>query len=240
MIELNELETARFGICAGTLIDNSARPDEIESAARRMGVQMLTTRIDVGTLSQVHDFERAGYQLMDTLIYYRQPAVAFTSARIDHAEVRLRMADPSDAHEVAKVAQRSFMGYIGHYHADPRLDRGAADAAYVEWAETSTINVSYNTPVLVGEVDTKIVCFLTMRRNSVSENEVVLNAVDPEYQGRGLYSALLRKSLSHSAEVGASQVITSTQINNYAVQRVWCRHGFSPYRGIYTFHKWFD
>lgn len=36
------------------------------------------------------------------------------------------------------------------------------------------------------------------------------------------------------------EMVVSTQITNLAVQKVWVRLGFEPYRFYYTFHKWFD
>jgi hypothetical protein len=35
-------------------------------------------------------------------------------------------------------------------------------------------------------------------------------------------------------------MITSTQLNNYAPQKIWSRLGFRHERSIYTFHKWWD
>lgn len=238
-IELNSLETIRFGIVSAKVVEVTASPEAIAAAAHAKGVQMLTVRVDVSDLPRVHALEAAGYQLMDTLVYYSRDLAELPSARQLAEGVMLRQATPEDAASVARLAREAFAGYMGHYHADPRLHDTAADAAYVEWAETSTEQVSPDAPVLLAEISQTVTGFLTLRRNSPDEMEIVLNAVGPESQDKGLYTALVAASLPLSREAGAKRIITSTQINNYAVQRVWSRFGFVHYRSCYTLHKWF-
>jgi RimJ/RimL family protein N-acetyltransferase len=56
----------------------------------------------------------------------------------------------------------------------------------------------------------------------------------------GVYSSLFEQSKYSLAEIGAKRIIISTQINNYAVQKVWARSGFVHEQSYYTFHKWYD
>jgi len=116
----------------------------------------------------------------------------------------------------------------------------AADAAYVEWAETSVTGQSVDRPVLIGLRDGQIRGFLTLRRNSDEEVEIVLNAVHPSAQRGGLYAALIVRARHEARAMGAVRMIVSTQITNAAVQRVWARKGFVFDRALHTFHKWFD
>ena len=153
--------------------------------------------------------------------------------------VACRLAVPEDAAAVAEVARAAFTGYLGHYHADPRLDSVAADAAYVEWAETATLSSSPTVPVLLAETSGQVVGFLALRTNGSAEMEMVLNAVDPAYQGQGVYRTLVGQALALAELRGCSRMLTSTQINNYAVQRVWAKYGFVHVRSFYTLHKWF-
>jgi ribosomal protein S18 acetylase RimI-like enzyme len=237
-IELNALETARFGIIAAHVTDVGASTEAIDAAARDKGVQMLTARIPVSDLSRVHDFEAAGYRLMDTLVYFTR-GLGDLPPRLNSPEgLSIRLASPEDAGAVGRVARSGFAGYMGHYHADPQLERSAADAAYVEWAETSTARTVISAPVLVSESNGNIIGFLTLRTNSPDEMEIVLNAVNPAFQGRGTYGALVSEAMALACATGCSRLITSSQINNYRAQRVWVRLGFFHSRSVYTFHKW--
>jgi GNAT superfamily N-acetyltransferase len=238
-IELNELETNRFGIVAANVTDAGANTKAIDAAARDKCVKMLTARIPASDLSRAHDFEAAGYRLMDTLVYYTRDLGNLPPRLSPPGGMSCRLATPEDAGEVGRVARAGFSGYLGHYHADPRLNRAAADAVYVEWAESSTARTSPMEPVIVAESNGTIVGFLTLRRNNEWEMELVLSAVHPDYNGKGLYSIFIAEGLDMARNLAANQAITSTQINNYAVQRVWARLGFFHSRSIYTFHKWF-
>lgn len=238
-IELNDLETARFGIVAARVMDESASPEQIEAAARAQSVQMLTARVDLDDLPRVHRLEEAGYRLMDTLVYYARALDDIADPSPSPAGELLRPAVATDAPAVGDVARAAFTGYLGHYHADPRLDDSAADAAYVEWAETSVQSCDARRPAWVALYAGQIVGFLTLRLNSASEIEIVLNAVHQGMRRRGLYRRLVEKAISTGRSAGCERIIVSTQINNYAVQRVWARLGFTLSHGRYTFHKWF-
>ncbi len=239
-IEINALETDRFGITAARVTEEGSHPDAIDTAARDAGVDMLTVRVPVSNLARVHALEAAGFRLMDTLVYYRRDLVDLPH-RVSFPEgLSCRLAQPEDAADVGKVARVGFTGYMGHYHADPRLDDDAADAAYAEWAGKSVTSVSDQAPVLLVCRETVPVGFLTLRRNSPEEFEIVLNAVHPDSRGTGVYSCLVAEALERACNAQASSLIVSTQINNYGVQRVWSRAGFYHYQSLYTLHKWYD
>lgn len=238
-IEINKLECKRFGIIAARWTDPNASPDQIDTEALRCRADMVSTRVDVADLGQVHALEGSGYRLMDTLVYYARSLNDLPDHAIGRTNVTLRRASPEDRSAVAALAQSAFVNYIGHYHSDPRLDNAAADAAYVEWAETATARTTDDTPVFLVESGNQVAGFLTMRRNNSTEFEIVLNAVHPDSQGKGLYTSLVVDALKYAKSVGAHRLIISTQINNYAVQKAWSKLGFSHYRSLYTFHKWF-
>lgn len=239
VLEINRLESNRFGIVAAKVTDATASVEVIAAEAKSKGVQMLTIRVDVSDLPRVHALEAAGYQLMDTLVYYRRGLIEVPPTRPLANGLTIRQATPQDAKPVEKLAREAFTGYFGHYHADPRLSNAAADQAYVEWAGTSTARVSPEAPVLLAEILGTIAGFLTLKRNSPGEMELILSSVDPVHKGSGLYTALIAASLLLSREMGADSIITSTQINNYTVQRVWSQLGFLHSKSLYTLHKWF-
>lgn len=238
-LELNDLETARFGITCAKVTADDTPLDAINAAATAAGVQMVTARVDVGALDRVHALEADGYRLMDTLVYYMRPLAELPPPPTLPEGASLRRATPADAPHVTEVASAAFSGYFGHYHADPGLDNTAANAAYVEWAETSTRRCGPETPVLLACRDGGVTGFLTLRRNAGPDSEIVLNAVSPEARKGGMYTALVCRALQEGRAMGSERMIVSTQINNYPVQRVWARLGFTHSHSFYTFHKWF-
>ena len=236
-IDINDLESKRFGIVAARLTAMDALLETVDKAALAAGVDMITARVDAADIHRVHALEDAGYRLMDTLVYYGCPLDRWQS-RAAHAAPRV--ATSEDIVTISAIARAAFANYIGHYHADPRLDSNAADAAYVEWAETSAAASSEERPVLILQPDGELGGFLAFRRNAPEEFEIVLNGVHPESQGKGLYTALIEHALEMAQAANAERMIISTQINNYGVQRIWSRLGFCHYRSLYTFHKWYS
>ncbi|MEO0369373.1 MAG: GNAT family N-acetyltransferase [Pseudomonadota bacterium] len=234
-IENNTFEIKRFGIAAAKVVDTNASIEEINSAAKVDNIEFLSIRVSTDDLPRVQALEADGYRLMDTLVYYGR---SLTNV-LNCPDSMIRVATPSDANAVAKVAEAGFADYVGHYHVDPRLPNTGADAAYVEWAENSVKMCGLESPVLVAEEGNRILGFVAMQINLNSEAEIVLNAVHPDFQGQGIYNRLLAASLALSAQSKCETVITSTQINNVAVQRVWSRQGLRMVRSYYTLHKWF-
>lgn len=247
-IELNRLETDRFGVRVANVIDTSADISAINFAAKANSIQMLSVRVETSNLNRVHQLEADGYQLMDTLVYYEHNGIS--GQKVYHPtkplpeDFEIRLVVPEDADAVADVARAAFAGYLGHYHSDPRLDNDASDAAYVEWAETSIRAVTAARPALLALRGGAVCGFLTLRLNvadtGVSTAEVVLNAVQPDARRGGIYARLVAQAMELCSTLLVERLIVSTQINNYAVQKVWSRLGFEPYRSLYTFHKWFD
>lgn len=237
MIEINALESARFGIVAARLTDPQAPLAEVNAAARAQGVQMITARLPTSDLARVQALEADGYRLMDALVYHvHDLGHDLPPPGEDPPGQVIRPATPADAPAVAEVARASFAGYFGHYHADPRLSSQAADAAYVDWAARSIAATDATTPALVLETAAGLAAFLTTRLDLC---EIVLVGVHPAAQGGGVYGRLIDRGLRLLQGAGCPRVVVSTQITNIAVQRAWARRGFRPDRSLYTLHKWF-
>ncbi len=240
LLEPNELESKRFGIVAAHVVSHASATDAIDAEADELGIDMLTVRIDAHDLSAVHRFERAGFQLMDTLVYYGRSLKNVQAPKVAPG-ITLSAAGSEDVAGVHAVAESAFRDYMGHFHADPRLDNADADAAYVQWAEVSAQTADRARPVVVARSDSgQVIGFLSLRDVGDAQAEIVLNAVHPDEQGRGIYTLLVEHSLAVASDGGSTRIVVSTQIQNYAVQRVWSRLGFVHTRSVYTLHKWYD
>ncbi|HMO12751.1 MAG TPA: GNAT family N-acetyltransferase [Pirellulaceae bacterium] len=241
MIEINQIETRRFGVICARLIDTLENiPDlnEVNRFASEKKIAMISARVNVSNLAIVHKLEADGYRLMDTLVYFQRETNDLPQL-FSPDNLVIRHSNINDKEAVACIAQVAFQGYLGRYHADTRLADQHADEAYTEWAEECVLSASAESPVLVSVRGGKIVGFAAIRRNNADELEIVLNAVHPSERRCGIYSSLVVKSLHLANENRCKRLLISTQINNYSVQRIWSRLGFVHFKSIYTFHKWF-
>lgn len=201
-------------------------------------VEMLIARCDAADLAAVQAMERAGFLLMDTLVYFGRALSSLPTYQVT-PDLTIRPVRSDEAGQVESMAVEIFKGYGGHYHADPRLDRAQCDAVYPSWAYRSCLVREVADQVLVAESQNALVGFAAIRLNDADEGEVTLYGVLPSAQRHGVGQALLLNAMHWLAAQDASRFVISTQVTNYASQTVWVRLGLTPYRAFYTFHKWF-
>jgi GNAT superfamily N-acetyltransferase len=239
-VALSSLDTERWGVV--TARANDVRRDDVgalEAFCRESAVGLLIARCSTEELPAAQAMERAGYSLMDTLVYYGRDVSSAPPVEPSDGEPVVRSVKPGEEEAVRDLARVAFRNYAGHYHADPRLEQGACDEVYADWAYRSCVDPSVADDVLVGALAGEIVAFATVRFNSELEGEGVLFGVGPSARGRGLYRRLVVHAMDLCASRGRSQMVVSTQVTNVHVQKVWARLGFVPTRSCHTFHKWF-
>lgn len=239
-IEESPLELERFGVRAarGFALSPSdvSRFDQF-SAERK--IRLLVVRCPTTHVGVVQAFENAGARMMDCLVYYQRD---FRKNPLTAPDTNdwIRPVSRDEIPAVAAVAATAFEGYFGHYHADERLDRAAADETYRDWAVRSCSDPACADRVYAAWEGDDTVGFVTLKRNSNEEGEIVLNGVLPRAQRRGIYNALIAKALHWAVDTGASRCTISTQISNVAAQKVWVRNGFEPMISYFTLHKWYE
>lgn len=241
MVSRSKVDEDRFLIrTARAHLGPGDRFEDVLAYCDREQIVLLIIRCETRDYPAVHAIEAAGGRLGDTLLYYSLALGAVAEVPRASKTVSIRSALPEDAEQVESIAREAFKSYLGHYHTDPRLDRARADEGYADWARRSCSYKEVADHVLVAEMDGRLGGFLTLKRNSVEEIEIVLNAVQPEAQGGGIYKALLAEAIRWASHAGAARLIVSTQINNVPPQKAWVKLGFEPLRSLYTFHLWCD
>jgi dTDP-4-amino-4,6-dideoxy-D-galactose acyltransferase len=238
-VALSALDEARFGLRTARAMNLSANDlPQVMDFCQDERVKFLIARCPVADLKAVHLMEGLGFHLMDTLVYFRRDLVH--SPLPQRRAVSIRSITEADVDAVGEIARQSFHNYDSHYHADPRLDRPACDAIYVDWAMRSCREKNVADDVLVAEMDGIVVGFLTLKILDSGDADGRLYAVAPVMQGRGIGQALLIDALYWCRQHSLSGMIISTQITNLASQISWARVGFIPSQSFYTLHKWFE
>ncbi|UTY58016.1 GNAT family N-acetyltransferase [Massilia sp. erpn] len=239
-LQLSPLDQQRFGpVTAKATLADSDSAAAVQAWCRAQAVQLLIARLPTSAIALTQALEAGGARLADTLVYYTRKALAASAPDLP-AGYRWRLATAADADAVAALAGLTFAGYAGHYHADARLDRAAADAVYADWAANSCRSAAVADAVILLEAADGIAAFATLKDRGQHVFEGVLFGVHPQHQGRGLYHCLMQLSQHWAAAGGFTQMLVSTQVTNLSVQKVWCRLGFEPSASYYTFHQWFD
>jgi GNAT superfamily N-acetyltransferase len=215
-LRFEELERAPFGYRMARLTLDStctaADAERIVEMYRSSGVEMLTLRIPTDKVALVQAQEALEFRTMDCLVYYECSTEELPLTKPSTAEIREATAE--DATAVAEVARLCFTDYFSHYHADARLDRAKVSEAYVDWAQRSCADREVASCVYVAILEGTVAGFITLRHNSPTEGEGVLNAVHPSYAGAGIYGQLITRVMQWCRDNGMKRIVISTQIDN--------------------------
>lgn len=241
LLKESDIESRRFGLgIARGVVTGDANPDQVLRDIVALRPDVAIFRCAAGDTRQIAALVAAGLAPLhaDTLVYYR---IALDAARGDGEDPdfdgAIAQATEEDGDALADIVRRGFRDYRNHYHANPLLPADAILEGYVEWALDYAIRPADGQQTWVYRADGHARGFATCRlRPDGSEVEIVLNATDPAWAGRGFYSSLLRFLVAHYRSSGFAALVISTQVWNYRVQRVWARTGLVIDHAWDTYH----
>ena len=239
-VEHLALVTNLFGFNIAKLREEDAKSlDEVQDVCRREQVRLLTCRFKTDNVSLAHDLEKHGFQLMDTVTIYR---LHFARAPVVKASTSaiIRPCRESEAEDIAAIARTLYVNHVGHYHNDPRLDRGKSSELYAMMARDSCLGQKVASIMLVAEIEGKVVGFHSHRVVPQKGLEGIVSGVSHLAQGKGIGKALILASIDWGRSQGLEWIEQSPHVNNYAMHKMMVDLGFRLRASYYTFHKWFD
>lgn len=233
------LESQRFNIKAGKIKISSGKDiAPVLALAKDRGYHFLSCRIPTAEVFLFQDLEKHGFFLTDTLLYYKRS----TQGAEKQSDWKSCLGNENLVKQVCEVADKSFAGYPSHYAMDLRLDQNAASEVYKDWAQRSCFDRNMATDVLCKieeneNQEDNVVAFVSLKSHK-NFADVLLAAVHPNHQGKGLLQKLLTASVSWAANLGHPEVFYSTQIQNIAAQKALVRQGWELSHSYYTLHCW--
>lgn len=233
-LQPSPLDSHRFGIIVERgRFDVGVRTDDVVAAVKRSSADLIILRLPAGQSDIATGLLAHGEAIFhaDTLVYHGVTLPAPTA----RAAGNVRRALASDRDAIAAIAKRSFRNYKAHYAANPLLPQDAVLQGYVEWAQ-SRLDAEVPAQATWVVVDAGQVAGFATCDVSERQVEIVLNAVDPAFERRGHYGALLSHLMHYYSSTGLERLIISTQIWNYTVQRQWARAGLLLDAAYDTYH----
>jgi acyl dehydratase/GNAT superfamily N-acetyltransferase len=214
------------------------------STAKDIARQLLSEPCDVAILrspsgdpSLPAELQRFGLPVIhaDTLVYYEADLLKLAPSSLRNTDLAFREAKETDREALEALVAATFDGYRSHYHANPIFDRGAILDGYKEWG-AGFLDRDEGT-LWVAERNGRIVAFAACADDTNGVvGEGILYGVAPDAAGGGVYGDLIRHTANDFKARGYSTMRVSTQVWNYAVQKVWAREGFALKASWDTYH----
>jgi len=217
-----------------------ARMDDLDIKA--LGREILEQNADITflripceNLPQIPKLTQLGYPYYqtDTLVYYYVDFDKYQPQPLRNSDLEFVPARQDDADLLGGLVERIFPGYTNHYNTNPFIEKQNILEGYKEWVID-----------FIGQQD-KFVFLVNRSGESIGfatcsvadgEAEGVLYGVLPEASGGGVYSDIIRYTQAFMKERGINRMKVSTQVQNYAVQKVWSREGFHLAKSYATLH----
>lgn len=133
--------------------------------------------------------------------------------------------------KLVSIIQESFKEYYGQYHIS-HVTREKANLIYENWIEEYINSNEEN--IIIAEYNNDIAGVLSIDEDKFTI-ELVLSGINKKFRELKIYERMIR----YGIDLGLSKnkiVTTSTQIDNYSVQRAWINSGFKPYSSYYLYH----
>lgn len=237
--EFSELESIRFDLrvfrASGEVLDDRA----LFLSLLEQRADLLILRLPSPAGQMAARLNRFGVEVThaDTLVYYDVDLAGYEPKPLRNQNISFSEAAATDFETLDALVDEIFVDYKSHYHASPLLPPAQILAGYKEWARNHIASVDAQHITWVVRDGSRLLGFCCCAFDKATgESEGVLYGILPDAAGGGLYGDMIRYTQAHFKAQGSHRMKVSTQVHNYAVQKVWTREGFSMKQALDTFH----
>lgn len=214
------------------------------AAAREAGVKQISATVSPEDSAGQSVLSQCGFNLADTILSFRLDLENKDFSKENSSSVREGTEEDIEAVSAISAECFSNRAYnVNRFNSDPIFPPDKVRVLYATWARNS-FNGEAADKVFVYEESGQVVGFITCRIPTASQRAegvflgtIPLNAVHPNFQGRGIYKKLVKESLSWLSQNGAKTAEIRTQITNSAVHRTWENLGGHLYFAYHRFHR---
>lgn len=210
--------------------------------ARVLDIQQLAAPVHCADSLTHLCLERAGFHLMDTIVTYHLKTFEFVGAEADPSVRQAEMADLAALAEISGECFANRIYNVNRFNSDAQFETSKVRELYSLWLKNSlTSNLA--DIVFTYVADGRPVGFVTASLPTQDDatvglrvGRIPLNAVHPDYQGRGIYTKLAKAAIRWLRAQHAEIIEIKTQLPNAGVHRTWCRLGAQSTCAFHTFH----
>lgn len=234
-IHYSGIESARFGYNIHRGICTVVNPKMVSNYIINNNVDVLILRLPIEAQKQVFLLQRMGfpYIVADTLVYYYADLTAVEPESLRN-NLEFVPFQPEHKLILESLVGEIFPGYSNHYASNPLFRRDIIEG-YQEWACSFLGGDGSGKLGWLVKRDGKYIGFAACCINDTVA-EGVLYGVHPQHSGGGVYGDIIRFTQAYFKNAGFPLMKVSTQVQNYAVQKVWVREKFILKESYLTVH----
>ena len=202
-----------------------------ELARDQLGTVLVSCRMHHECLKESMLLEDRGFRFIE-MVYLPELDDLADIELPEKKEVDIYLAEEGDLQDLMEIAGSVFRNE--RFHVDPRLDSKLGDERYRRWVKNS-LNHPQQRLYMVRDDAQPVAFFLT---EMLADGTCYwhLNAVSPQFQGRGYGRRIWHAMLCEAKNTGARRVRTCIVARNYRVLNLYARLGFRFPPPLMTFH----
>lgn len=206
-------------------------PGEVDAEAFQDGPESFAyAKLGCSDIARIKALVAVGFNLVDTNTQFDRPrADAWPNVKLAD-RYAVRMAESGDAEAVEKVAAGSFV--YSRFHLDPLVSDQVASDIKGRWA-ANYFKGQRGDWMVVPTFEGRVVGFNQL----LSKDDTLiidLIAVDPEHQGKGLATAMIKFAAENCGDW--QRMLVGTQVSNIPSMRTYEKLGFRMCGSSYVFH----
>ena len=233
-------ESSRFDMNIYRGMSDHVDVKSLKDIILKNNVDILMLRIPTENIAEQDKLDKLGFDYLcaDTLVYYSLQLQQNKTANLRNADIQFHVAMQADIETLNLMVSQIFDNYTNHYNSNQYINKKHITEGYQEWVRDFISKDSNDNCISwVVKRQNELVGFATCSYDEKEKNcEGVLYGVMPGQDGKGIYTDLIRYTMSYFKNRGYETMKVSTQIQNMAVQKVWVREGFFLSKSYNTFH----
>lgn len=239
-LKQSKIESDRFGISVARMsvsMNCPATDLEIARVCKESSADLLILRFPSSRTQLASELAEISNKIAfqaDTLVYFSKDLKSLVERRSTSENWKLVAANVDDELRVIDLARVVFRDYPNHYQSNRALDSKLILEGYIEWASKG-LNDPEKLTVVIEDQNSNAIAFALVTFGEEGA-EIELNGVHPDFQNRGIYSALLELLMAKLASQKVEKLSISTQIQNTRVIRAWIKAGFNLDFSLNTYH----
>jgi acyl dehydratase/ribosomal protein S18 acetylase RimI-like enzyme len=232
----SESESKRFNMKVYRGIVEDVNVKLLKKIILQNEIDILIFSIKSEKNEQIPALDRLGFPYLqaDTLVYYYLDLEKYQIKELRNKDLEFQILTKKNDQVLDSLVDEIFSGYTNHYNSNPYLSKQSINESYKEWVRGFLSNEGGKTCYLVKKDGVNAGFATVTAQDGVGEG--VLYGVLPSFSGMGIYSDIIRFTQKELKNQGCKEMKVSTQVQNYAVQKVWGKEGFWLKESFATIH----